>query len=240
MTNIRTPHPTAPGLPADAIPPPGLTDGADVDWSDLAKLADVLPQTAARVEIQREQGLVRNGLQLYVSRQGDLVTDVGMGRARPGVAMSKSSIAKQYCTITPLTAVAIAQLVSNGRLVVDQPVAYFIPDFGRHGKDRITLRHLLTHTSGLPGTRAQGYPDPPDELLKLIYESRLLPGSAPGAQAAYSQLFGCRSSGASSRSSSVRRLPAMCASTSCSRWVSTIRGSAWRPRITTGCGLGWR
>src|SRR5699024_12494006 len=36
---------------------------------------------------------------------------------------------------------------------LDDPVTHFFPGFGTHGKENIRLRHLLTHTSGLPAHR---------------------------------------------------------------------------------------
>jgi CubicO group peptidase (beta-lactamase class C family) len=38
-------------------------------------------------------------------------------------------------------------LWDRGLLEIDDPVAKFVPEFGVHGKDRITLRHILTDTA---------------------------------------------------------------------------------------------
>lgn len=169
-------------------PVPG--DGSDEDWSGLDALATALPLTAARLEMQRGQGLIRNGVQLYVSLGGSPVADIGMGRARPGVAMTAATICTQYCTVKPFTAIAVAGLVSTGRLGLDQPVASFVPDFARHSKDRVTLRHVLTHTTGLRDRFPKEYAISPAQLLASICDARLELDWAPGAQAAYSQLFG--------------------------------------------------
>jgi CubicO group peptidase (beta-lactamase class C family) len=47
------------------------------------------------------------------------------------------------------TTTAIMQLSDRGLLKIDDPVAKYWPEFGQNGKDNITLRQLLTHTSGL-------------------------------------------------------------------------------------------
>src|SRR6185437_1367087 len=48
----------------------------------------------------------------------------------------------------PVTAVAVGILVDDGKLKFDDPVAKYLPEFG--GSHRaVTLRHLLTHTSGV-------------------------------------------------------------------------------------------
>jgi CubicO group peptidase (beta-lactamase class C family) len=42
------------------------------------------------------------------------------------------------------------QLVERGAFSIDQPVHELLPEFAGHGRENITLRHFLTHTSGLP------------------------------------------------------------------------------------------
>lgn len=54
------------------------------------------------------------------------------------------------------TTTAIMQLVDRGRLELDAPVARYLPAFAQHGKEHVTLRHLMTHMSGLrPGIPAK-------------------------------------------------------------------------------------
>ncbi len=47
------------------------------------------------------------------------------------------------------TTTAVMQLAEKGRLKLDKPVAAYWPEFAKNGKEGITLRQLLTHTSGL-------------------------------------------------------------------------------------------
>src|SRR5439155_8045884 len=47
------------------------------------------------------------------------------------------------------TTTSVMQLVEQGRLRLNDPVSQFVPEFEVHGKKAITIRHLLTHTSGL-------------------------------------------------------------------------------------------
>lgn len=47
------------------------------------------------------------------------------------------------------TTTSVMQLVERGQLRLADPVARYIPEFARYGKDGITIRQLLTHTSGL-------------------------------------------------------------------------------------------
>ncbi len=50
----------------------------------------------------------------------------------------------------PITATGVMTLVDCGRLSLSDPVRKFIPEFTGGGRDLVTVRHLLTHTSGLP------------------------------------------------------------------------------------------
>lgn len=50
----------------------------------------------------------------------------------------------------PVVASAILRLVEQGHLTLDERVEEFLPGFGKHGKHAVTIRHLLSHTSGLP------------------------------------------------------------------------------------------
>ena len=48
------------------------------------------------------------------------------------------------------TATAVMKLEQEGRLRLNDPVAAYLPEFGKNGKENITIRELLTHFSGLP------------------------------------------------------------------------------------------
>lgn len=69
-----------------------------------------------------------------------------------GRKASDSTIA--FSSGKPLTAAVIGAAVRLGRLKIDQSVADFIPEFKGTQKAAITIRHLMTHTSGLEATKA--------------------------------------------------------------------------------------
>lgn len=50
----------------------------------------------------------------------------------------------------PVTVAAAMWLVERGLIGLDDPVSEFVPEFQGPGKDRIRVRHLMSHTSGLP------------------------------------------------------------------------------------------
>ncbi|OLC06034.1 MAG: hypothetical protein AUH42_06420 [Gemmatimonadetes bacterium 13_1_40CM_70_11] len=78
-------------------------------------------------------------------------------------------------------------LVDVGKLNLDAPVSRYLPEFRGPGKDRVTVRHLLTHSSGLPAWRplfreARNRP----EALALVDTTPL--DTVPGARFVYSDL----------------------------------------------------
>jgi len=80
----------------------------------------------------------------------------------------------------------------RGLLHLDDPVAHYLPEFGQHGKDRITLRHVLTHRAGIPRIPPQfadvGLLERPKEILAILNGQR--PTFAPGRRLAYHALTG--------------------------------------------------
>jgi CubicO group peptidase (beta-lactamase class C family) len=151
---------------------------------------DVLPNTHARIEEWRHYELGFHGLQLYVSLRGERIVDVGLGEARPGVEMRADTICRQHCTASPLTAFALAPFLAKGEIGLDQPVKHFLPDFGARGKDRITLRHVLTHTAGIHTCDDACLIHSEERILAVVCAARLPDGWAPGAQATYSNVAG--------------------------------------------------
>lgn len=65
-------------------------------------------------------------------------------RIDPGSFFFLASVTK------PIFATAAMQLVEAGSLELDEPIARHLPEFAVPQKDQVTLRHLLTHTSGVP------------------------------------------------------------------------------------------
>jgi CubicO group peptidase (beta-lactamase class C family) len=112
------------------------------------------------------------GAVLLVSRRGKTVLKVAYGSARlfkyqahPGNSAIPGSL-RRLNKPEPMTAVkvfdlasvtkvmattmAIMMLVDRGQVYLDSPVSTYLPDFSGAEKEHITVRHLLTHRSGLP------------------------------------------------------------------------------------------
>ena len=78
------------------------------------------------------------------------------------------------------TTTAVMMLVEDGRIRLTDRVRTYIPAFARYGKDRITVRHLLTHVSGLRPDLdlGDGVRGRPTEAIRLASEE--VPVAAPG------------------------------------------------------------
>jgi len=79
------------------------------------------------------------------------------------------------------------QAVEEGRLDLDQPVARYLPAFRGAGKDRVTVRHLLTHSSGL---RADSplWRQTPNADSALGFVNAMPLDTVPGARMVYSDM----------------------------------------------------
>ena len=66
------------------------------------------------------------------------------------VAVREDAIFLVASLTKPIVAMGVMLLVERGEMALGDRVSDFVPEFARHGKVGTTLRHLLTHTSGLP------------------------------------------------------------------------------------------
>lgn len=153
---------------------------------------DQLPKTLALIAQGRDEGL-HHGVQLYVSRHGKTIVNSGWGLASvtDGETTSQESpmrpntINLWLSSGKPLTAMAIAQLWEQSKLQLDDLVSKFIPAFAINGKERITIRHLLTHTGGFRQADQFSVDLDWDERIQQICDSHLEEGWIPGQKAGY-------------------------------------------------------
>jgi CubicO group peptidase (beta-lactamase class C family) len=131
---------------------------------------------------------------VLVAQQGKVVFKKGFGMAdfewkipnTPDTKFRLGSITKQF------TSMLILQLVQEGKLKLDGKITDYLPDYPKKTGEKITIHHLLTHTSGIPGyTEFPGFfrnisrdPYTPAEFVKLFADSALL--FEPGVRWSYS------------------------------------------------------
>ena len=82
---------------------------------------------------------------------------------------------------------AMMQLVEKGKVDLDAPVQRYLPEFAGPGKEGVTIRHLLTHSSGLPSWRPlYKESEDPASARALVLATPL--DTAPGVRMVYSDL----------------------------------------------------
>lgn len=98
---------------------------------------------------------------VYVTQGKHILMDSGFGAMHP-LSDAGTSRATHPDTIflvasltKPLTAAAICLLVDRGQVLLDDPLSDYIPTFVGGERQALRLRHLLTHTSGLPDMLAE-------------------------------------------------------------------------------------
>ncbi len=92
-------------------------------------------------------------------------------------------------SLTSFTATtqAIMMLVDSGKIKLDEPAYYYLPQFNDEEKRKITIGHLLSHTSGFAASLKDLNPEwNKDELVNNILEEELI--NSPGAEQNYSIL----------------------------------------------------
>lgn len=123
-----------PGLPA-----PAITSTNDPTVNGNPSVSDALYKAVAD----------RGGTCVVAMRDGKIIGEWYSGGRSPTtktVGMSTSKV---------LTAAVIGAAERLGRLKIDQPVSDFVPEFKGTAKSGITIRHMLTHTSGLLSSNAE-------------------------------------------------------------------------------------
>ncbi|HYH44861.1 MAG TPA: serine hydrolase [Thermoanaerobaculia bacterium] len=144
---------------------PLRTWGALALLSTLALLAPALPafsesiadqSTADSTLAERLDAVVASqvpadgpGVAVIVVQDGKTLLRKGYGMAdlERGVAVEPDMVFRIGSMTKQFTAVALLQLVRDGKVRLDDPLAKYVPDFP--GADTVTVEHLLTHTSGI-------------------------------------------------------------------------------------------
>ena len=83
---------------------------------------------------------------------GDRMTEPHQEPMTVDTIFDMASVTKPTCTAS-----TIMFLVQDGRISVDDPVHQYLAEFSESGKEKITIRSLLTHCSGLPAYTSADY-----------------------------------------------------------------------------------
>ena len=160
---------------AQTISLPGKTPVAGISQERISKLDAMLEEAMQKEQVPGLVAMVvKNGQVVYHSAKG--LADVETGKA-----MEKNSIFRIASQTKAITSTAIMMLWEEGKFRLDDPISKYIPEFKnpqvlntfryadttfstKPSTKEITIRHLLTHTSGLGYGVIDG-----DERMKMIY-----------------------------------------------------------------------
>ena len=109
------------------------------------RFVDLATQFSRLQDARAEQG----GAALAVYFQGQKVVDIYTGKKSLTESWSKDTLSVCYSTGKGVLATLAHILVSEGFLEYDLPIAHYWPKFAQNHKQTITLRHILSHQSGL-------------------------------------------------------------------------------------------
>ncbi|MCA9677126.1 MAG: beta-lactamase family protein [Kofleriaceae bacterium] len=151
-------------------------------------------------------GVYASGLypavQLCLRRRGKVVIDRAIGHTLGNAPSDPPDAHKTQATPATLfnlfsaskavTAILVHLADQQHQIHLDDPVAHYLPEFGRHGKHRITLRHVLTHRAGIPQIPPEfadvALLEHPEQILQILCDAR--PQLYPGRRLAYHALTG--------------------------------------------------
>ncbi|MFP5355392.1 MAG: serine hydrolase [Gemmatimonadota bacterium] len=132
------------------------------------------------------------GAAVVIGRRGAAVYEKGFGKlgwttSSPQVSADKTIYDLASLTKVVGTTTAAMILYDEGRLDLDSPVSFYLPEFGGGNRDLVTVRHLLTHRSGLPaGRELWRMASSASEAKRIVLTTPL--ACQPGACYVYSDL----------------------------------------------------
>jgi uncharacterized protein YbbC (DUF1343 family)/CubicO group peptidase (beta-lactamase class C family) len=168
---------TSPRASAAAAP------AEDVDRDALKRIEAVVKDGIAQAKLPGAVVLVgREDRVVYREAIGDRALKPSVEKMTEDTIFDLASLTKVVATTT-----SVMLLLEEGRLGLDDAVAAYIPEFGKYGKQRITIRHLLTHVSGLRGDLDMALEfEGTERAIQLACEE--VPLAPPGARFIYSDI----------------------------------------------------
>lgn len=147
------------------------------DFGQVAEsLIKILPKKSA------------GGASVCIYHQGEKVVDIWGGtRDRAGNPWEQDTIVFSASTTKGVTSTLLHILVDHGLASYDDTIAKHWPEFGKNGKENITIRQAMSHQAGLYNIADHGFSKEHfwnwDEALRLLEEAT--PIHTPGLHSAY-------------------------------------------------------
>jgi serine-type D-Ala-D-Ala carboxypeptidase len=162
-----------------------------VTWAAPSAEGRSLTDTIAHVLRHAAADGAFPGAQAVVGRRSGIVASVAVGRIDwdSTAAVPSDSTVWDLASLTKVVGMtsAMMQLVERGVVELDAPAQRYLTDWTGSNKDRVTVRHLLTHTSGLPAFRRYDtLTTNADSIIALLMAEPL--DTVPGARMVYSDI----------------------------------------------------
>ncbi|HSP99257.1 MAG TPA: serine hydrolase domain-containing protein [Candidatus Dormibacteraeota bacterium] len=188
-------------VPSDLAAVTTINYDAEVAPRALEVADDGVEQIWSAAERLYRSG-IHPALQLCVRRHGEVLIDRAIGHAAGNGPHDRRKTEKVLATpATPfnilsaskaVTAMVIHLLDQKRLLHLHDPVCEYIPEFATHGKERVTIQHVLTHRAGIPNLPANAMRlenlDHEDRVVKLLCDAELT--WRPGRRLAYHAITG--------------------------------------------------
>jgi len=163
-----------------------VTKNKNLDTKRLQQIKAVMEEDVAQ---GRYHGAVIMG-----GRDGEVGLHEAVGHTDPEkkTVMRKDHVFSLFSVTKALTSALVLRCIERGRFALTTSIAEVIPEFAGRGREPITVRHLLTHSSGLPPVFSPGpdmYIDRLDEVIEALCKT-LAPVAAPDEIVHYSPLAG--------------------------------------------------
>lgn len=99
------------------------------------------------------------GGELLILKSGDTLIHhtVGWMNREENIPFQKNTICRIRSMTKPIVGTCILMLAEEGKIAIDKPVSTYLPSFANSSSGAITIRQLLTHTSGIEDLGYEGY-----------------------------------------------------------------------------------
>lgn len=145
------------------------------------------PRITAALEESRDRG--ESAIQVAAYLNGKLIVNAAAGEAAAGAPATVDTLFPVFSVTKAITSTALHLQAERGLVDYDATVATYWPEFGKLGKEQMTVRHLLSHRGGIPWMPDGVTPDKQADwswMIDRIENTR--PAFVPGSTNCYHAL----------------------------------------------------
>jgi len=177
------------------------TTADEVDPRDVGMTRDQIETIWAGAQQLYRSG-VHPAVQLCLRREGQVVLDRALGHAEgngpldqpddPKVLATPETPFVIYSASKAITAVVAHLLDDRNVIHLGDRVSEYIPEYAKHGKDAITIAHVLSHRAGVPNVPKEAFDldliDQPERIIEILCDAK--PSTRPGKLLSYHAVSG--------------------------------------------------